>query len=561
MFKNLSTWILLSVIGFGLTAYRAMAQDYDQVQLTLTKAKPAVVLVFSEVKAEISKRDPRLIPNFPERFEPLSMNSTGSGFIINPDGYVITNGHVIQLYHEQNREKLKFASIVRLLEAKVLPGLESNMKRHLTPDEQMQVLKLFLQAYKVEIDKKLFVILSNGEALPAEVKSYSPPLNPQAGKSEKFSSLSAGDETETGKDVAVLKIEKNNLPTVRLGDSQRVSLQDSVFPAGYPGVVLEHPYLSQQSILDATITSGHISRVALDVKGTPVIQVDAAMSHGNSGGPAFNRDGEVIGISTFIAMKQTGPTSAEQIAGFNFLVPINTAKEFVRTAGVDNRSGLFDQVWSEGIDLYRQSRFKAAKASFQTALNILPKQPDAFRFLQQCEAKIASRSPMLNIDDVENPTMRVTYGVLLALVVLGVGAVLFLRAKKPHTVLQTRPVSTPSTPVLSAAPKGVARPLYGALVCTAGPLAGRRFEIDQKGLLIGRDPSRCQIVIADEHVSKEHAWVVPVDGRVYAIDRGSANGTYLNSMDSPRVSKVELHVGDSIIIGRKGAASFTYQEA
>jgi pSer/pThr/pTyr-binding forkhead associated (FHA) protein len=95
------------------------------------------------------------------------------------------------------------------------------------------------------------------------------------------------------------------------------------------------------------------------------------------------------------------------------------------------------------------------------------------------------------------------------------------------------------------------------LQCTTGAAAGKRFEITKQGLLIGRDSAKCQIVLPEDAVSKEHAWVVPVDEGVVLIDRGSTNGVFLNSLDSPKISKVTLHHGDKIYIG-KGAASFTY---
>jgi pSer/pThr/pTyr-binding forkhead associated (FHA) protein len=98
---------------------------------------------------------------------------------------------------------------------------------------------------------------------------------------------------------------------------------------------------------------------------------------------------------------------------------------------------------------------------------------------------------------------------------------------------------------------------YGSLQCTTGAAAGKRFEITKQGLLIGRDSAKCQIVLPEDAVSKEHAWVVPVDEGVVLIDRGSTNGVFLNSLDSPKISKVTLHHGDKIYIG-KGAASFTY---
>ena len=92
---------------------------------------------------------------------------------------------------------------------------------------------------------------------------------------------------------------------------------------------------------------------------------------------------------------------------------------------------------------------------------------------------------------------------------------------------------------------------YGSIQFTSGALSGRTFNVDKQGLWVGRDP-KCAVVISDETVSGEHAWIVPVDGTVMLIDKGSSNGTYVNSPDSPRVSKIGLKNGDRIYLGKKG---------
>ena len=75
--------------------------------------------------------------------------------------------------------------------------------------------------------------------------------------------------------------------------------------------------------------------------------------------------------------------------------------------------------------------------------------------------------------------------------------------------------------------------------------------------MIGRSP-KCQLVLQDDTVSSEHAWIVPVSEGVVVIDRGSSNGTYVNSVESPRVSKVNLRNGDRVFLGKKGTNVITY---
>ena len=99
---------------------------------------------------------------------------------------------------------------------------------------------------------------------------------------------------------------------------------------------------------------------------------------------------------------------------------------------------------------------------------------------------------------------------------------------------------------------------FGSIQVTSGSLSGRRFPVTKAGLLLGRDGSKCQVVFTEDVVSSEHAWIVPLDNGVVVIDRGSSNGTFINSVDSPRVSKVGLQNGDRVYLGKKGSVAITY---
>jgi class 3 adenylate cyclase len=132
----------------------------------------------------------------------------------------------------------------------------------------------------------------------------------------------------------------------------------------------------------------------------------------------------------------------------------------------------------------------------------------------------------------------------------------------PHgAVLESAPrisrtrLEIPPHPELPAPP---AERSFGSVQVMAGSLAGQKFRITKAGLLVGTDRSKCQICVTEDAISREHAWIVPVDNRVVVIDRGSTNGTYLNSVDSPRLSKVVLQNGDRVYLGRKGSVVLTY---
>jgi len=119
-------------------------------------------------------------------------------------------------------------------------------------------------------------------------------------------------------DIAVLKIEATNLPTIPLGDSDMVKTGQHVITIGTPLGLLEN-----------TVSDGIISAIRLDddpaAKIKKLIQITAPVSQGNSGGPLLNMSGQAIGITYAVI---------EQGQNLNFAVPINAAKPFIKDGSV-----------------------------------------------------------------------------------------------------------------------------------------------------------------------------------------------------------------------------------
>ncbi|SEJ20844.1 Do/DeqQ family serine protease [Cyclobacterium xiamenense] len=124
--------------------------------------------------------------------------------------------------------------------------------------------------------------------------------------------------TDPTTDLALLKIEANNLPFIPFGDSDQAKIGQWVLAVG-------NPYE-----LNSTVTAGIISAksrnigILRDESGLQVesfIQTDAAVNPGNSGGPLVNLNGEIIGINTAIASRTGG------FSGYSFAVPSSIAKK------------------------------------------------------------------------------------------------------------------------------------------------------------------------------------------------------------------------------------------
>ncbi len=140
------------------------------------------------------------------------------------------------------------------------------------------------------------VTLSDGTTYEARVVDHSPTID------------------EGGYDAALLKIEASGLAVIPIADSDHVQLFDQVIVLGYP--------LSFELGVSLNVTGGNVTAFR-EIKDSPeLLQIDAAVNPGNSGGPALDRSGRAVGIVT---SKIVG----EEVEGVSFLVPINLAAQLV----------------------------------------------------------------------------------------------------------------------------------------------------------------------------------------------------------------------------------------
>lgn len=121
-------------------------------------------------------------------------------------------------------------------------------------------------------------------------------------------------------DVALLKIDAEGLPCVTIGDSDNTAVGEQVVLIG-----------NALGELTSSFTGGYLSgvdrAVSTDGKAVNMMQTDAAINSGNSGGPLFNMQGEVIGITS---AKYSGSTSSgASIEGIGFAIPINDVMKLV----------------------------------------------------------------------------------------------------------------------------------------------------------------------------------------------------------------------------------------
>jgi S1-C subfamily serine protease len=124
-------------------------------------------------------------------------------------------------------------------------------------------------------------------------------------------------------DLAVLRINRGNLPIVTVGDSSRVSVGESVVAIGSPLGLSSTVTSGIVSALNRPVTTGTIGAESF----VNAIQTDAAINPGNSGGALLDSQGRIIGVNSAIATLSSGGASGS--IGLGFAIPINEAKRVI----------------------------------------------------------------------------------------------------------------------------------------------------------------------------------------------------------------------------------------
>lgn len=322
-----------------LLASEIAAASEPTLQEALLRAKPAVALVVFEVTSEVTVT---CETGGEQRVAPMPSRETGAGWFINPSGWMITNAHVVSPAHEPPKW---------MAERQTERGV-----RQACGDVGRQALTAAIGRAKVKLEASIYVILSNGIRLPATVAKYSPPV--------------AGDSM-SGRDLALLKLDAADMPSLTLTDSSKAQIGDKLHILGFPGVVLSHELLNASAKVEASVTNGAISSFKQDVANQPVIQTDAAAAWGNSGGPAVTSVGEALGVLTFVTLQSGGQGGIVQ--GFNFVIPSAAVREFLKGSEIQlDEKSRFNAAWHAGLANFFAGNYSRAEKQFAEANRLLP---------------------------------------------------------------------------------------------------------------------------------------------------------------------------------------------
>ena len=379
----------------------------------------------------------------PPRQAKAEFQATGSGFIIDESGYIVTNAHVAAPHDDEIKQQLAQIGLKSLVEADV-KGLEADLASSgvsLSNDlfQQLVTADAGWVAKRLQVSNQQKTISA---VLGANIPGVSTGLNLVPG-----SVVTAGDPIP-GRDVAIVKIEQKNLPTLPLGDDLALRPGDKLYVLGYPGAATFHPLIAKESITEPSFTAGQMSARKVSTGGFDVLQTDAAVTHGNSGGPVFNDKGQVIGLATFGSIGQDNT----ELGGFNFIMPATLVKQFVDRSGAHPKESVFSTLYGKALDQEAAGKAKAALATFTEINTLSPGHPYVQQHISANQALVSSGK---GGSDSSSKTGLIAGVAGAALLLLLIGGFVILRGRKKQ------PAMIGSATATMVSPTSVTPPLAG----------------------------------------------------------------------------------------------------
>src|SRR5229473_1723176 len=326
----------------------------DPVVRAVDIAKPAVVRIITFLTGQLTVRfSATQNVTFPQGGNGYQIALSGSGTFITAHGDILTADHVVNPPRQDLDQFLQQQAAQDI--AKYMNGvLKANPS--VTPDQVTAELASGQLSsntqYPTPPQSQVYLSTDfTGPLNVPDIQSIPSNLFAKVDSIEKQSSF-------TDKDVAIIHVSNmNDHAMVQLGDSQGVQQQDNLTIIGFPGNgdVSNNP----TDLLTLSINQISVSSIKTSDTGAPLIQVSGNVEHGDSGGPALDSSGKIVGIVSF---GTNGPGST------SFLQASDSARALIQSLGLDTTPGPFEKAWSKAFTDYASStpgHWHKAQGEFQ----------------------------------------------------------------------------------------------------------------------------------------------------------------------------------------------------
>lgn len=391
--------------------------------VTISDPELLALVLNDDIDAAISKSVQRYVLPDPTKFFsvaarrtiPAEATFTGSGAVVSGDGYIVTNAHVVAPDEDAVTEALVSDAFDQL--QKDIVAIQQEI------DAQFGTA-ISKEAKDAITDGYIDFVAANTELGPRQKADAV--LSGVASPSERKAKGRAAEVVEIGKgypdkDVAVLKVQASNLYTVPLGDDSDTASGTKVFAVGYPATATFASGAAMESQLEPSISSGTVAARKSVAAGYSVIQHNAAIQAGSSGGPMVDETGRIVGLTT------AGNIGEDQ-GTFYYSVPVTLVREFLQRKNVQAGPSPATTQYLAALDEYDQKHYKKALKQLEALNRTSPGLPFVADKIAATQRRIDAGEDVPESSFPVVPVAIVAGVLVLLLLVLGIG--LSRRGKK-----------------------------------------------------------------------------------------------------------------------------------
>ncbi len=279
----------------------------------------------------------------------LDETASGTGFFYREDGYLLTATHVV-------------APTTAELRSQVLDSLDYDLERRYV-DAQLNNAGFSLSAAQLDrvTDWYLNYFKTNLRVASVDTRIHvGIGASVQAGDRLVTSGMRAAviahDPTLPQTDVAVLRVDVNHVPALAIAPAEP-KIGSAAYAVGYPRDFFLGQDTQREADVKLTLTTGHVVH-RMPMQSWTAYATDAAITHGNSGGPVLDAQGRVIGIASF------NYSAADGAPAEHFFVPSTAFASALAAAGARPDPGKLTAAYYQALAAQDQAHYRVALAGF-----------------------------------------------------------------------------------------------------------------------------------------------------------------------------------------------------